>query len=167
MSSLFLEAQVNARIPPHTIGHPWHCIPSASGSDHMTQILCLLSNDIAVNPDPKQHDVNTAPRPVSVFPCGHCELTVTWLDHAVCCDSCSIWFHRSCHDMFVTWCINLDDESLMCHCCHTPLWDTFHSYEISDIVRQHSVHSVHDAHSRITDYSHLPDPSDHHSTVHR
>ena len=36
---------------------------------------------------------------------------------------------------------------------------TFHSYEVSDIVRQHSVHSTHDARSRTTSDTSLPSPS--------
>ena len=159
VNSLFLESQVSTRIPPHIIAYPQRCIPSVSGRGNLTLLLLLLNGDIAVNPGPMQHDVNTAPRPVSVFPCDHCELAVNWSDHAICCDSCSIWYHRSCHDMSVTQYRNLGDESWKCNRCHTPLWDTFHSYEVIDIVRQNSVHSTHDAWSRITSDTSLPSPS--------
>ena len=168
VNSLFLETQVSTRIPPHIIAYPRRCIPSVSDCDNLTLLLLLLSGGIAVNPGPMQHDVNTAPRLASVLPCGHCELAVNWSDHAICCDSCSIWYHRSCHDMSVTQYRNLVDESWKCYRCHNPLWDTFHSYEVSDIVRQHSVHSTHDARSRITSYTSLPSPapSDRRSTAH-
>ena len=72
VNSLFLESQVSTLIPPHFIAYPGRCIPSVSGRDNLTLLLLLLSGDIAVNPGPVQHDVNTAPRPASVFPCDHC-----------------------------------------------------------------------------------------------
>ena len=168
VNSFFLESQVSTCIPPHIIAYPRRCIPSVSGRDNLTLLLLLFSGDIAVNQGPMQHDMNTAPRPASVFPCGHCELAVNWSDHAICCDSCSIWYHWACHDMSVTQYRNLGDESWKCYYCHNPLWDTFHSYEVSDIVRQHSVHSTHDARSRITSYTSLPSPAPSYrrSTVH-
>ena len=49
----------------------------------------MLSGDVQLNPGPN----------ASVYPCGICQESVTWSCKGICCDSCDIWFHRSCADV--------------------------------------------------------------------
>ena len=118
-------------VPPHITAFPRRStLSSVSTRANFTTILLLLSGDIALNPGP-QRVVN--PRPANFFPCGHCELNVSLGNQGMCC---SVWFHRSCHDMSMNTYGNLKDVSWRCYRCHTPLWDTFHSYELSDNIAQ-------------------------------
>ena len=57
---------------------------------HITLCVLLLSGDIELNP---------GPRNASIFPCGCCEMPVNWSHRAICCDNCSVWYHKSCASM--------------------------------------------------------------------
>ena len=54
-----------------------------------TLLILLLANDIAVNPGPYQ------PK----FPCVICKKAAKYGQHAIECESCNEWFHRSCLGM--------------------------------------------------------------------
>ena len=58
-------------------------------SKTLTLLIIILSGDIQVNPGP-----------TSIYPCGCCELPVTW-DHqrAACCDNCKLWYHSECIEL--------------------------------------------------------------------
>ena len=54
-----------------------------------------------------------------IFQCGHCDLPVNWSDLAGMCDSCDIWFYKSCRSMSTTEYNNLTEEdSWRCYRCH-------------------------------------------------
>ena len=55
-------------------------------SKTLTLLIVILSGDIQVNS-----------RSTSTYPCGCCELPVTWDHHrAVCYDNCKLWYHSEC-----------------------------------------------------------------------
>ena len=62
--------------------------PSLQVQDRDTRclltMLILLAGDIQMNPGPGNR---------SVFPCGACEIPVTWSQEGVCCNNCSVWYH--------------------------------------------------------------------------
>ena len=69
----------------------------------------------------------------SIYPCGFCELRVNWSHKALCCDSCSLWYHKTCLSMASGDFAHSENESnTSWHCikCRTPLSDTYHSYDI-------------------------------------
>ncbi|KAL8612698.1 hypothetical protein ACOMHN_025349 [Nucella lapillus] len=72
------------------------CLSLSPLTTQHTRSLCiltlLLAGDVETNPGP-----NAPP----TCPCGFCELAVSNLPttEAVCCDECSIWYHRSCLKM--------------------------------------------------------------------
>ena len=68
----------------------YRCLTHVVGRQPL--LLCLLlSGDVHPYPGPA--------RDLCVFPCGLCEDKCRWSCEAVCCDQCSIWFHRSCISM--------------------------------------------------------------------
>ena len=45
-------------------------------------------------------DIESNPGPAQVYPCGLCDLPVTWAHQdGLCCDGCDIWHHRSCIEL--------------------------------------------------------------------
>ena len=87
-------------------------------------LMLLLCGDVELNPGP----VNK-----SIYPCGFCELRVNWSHKALCCDSCSLWYHKTCLSMASGDFAHLENESnTPWHCikCRTPLSDTYHLYDI-------------------------------------
>ena len=87
----------------------------APPADNMYHLLLLaLSGDIALNPG---LHTNAA----QVFPCGYCQLLVTWEVGGVACDDCSLWFHISCHDMNVSQYVKVNDASWKCFRCNRNL----------------------------------------------
>ena len=97
-----------------------------SGKHHMatTSLLVLiLCGDIELNPGPKQN---------SVYPCGFCEQKVDFGMKAICCDTCDIWFHKTCVSMTSSVYSELNStENWFCYRCHSTNCDTFHSYEFA------------------------------------
>ena len=84
-------------------------------------LMLFICGDVEMNPGPGNS---------SIYPCGFCDCKVSWTDKGVCCDDCSIWYHKSCISMPSTDYDNLEDFSWHCIKCRTPLsHDTFHSYE--------------------------------------
>ena len=66
--------------------------PSPKGNKTLILLALFLSGDIQTIPGPRHQPV---------YPCGFCELAVSWSpnEEAVRCDECSIWYHRSCLEM--------------------------------------------------------------------
>ena len=103
----------------------WKNPPLATGRTTVIFMMLLLCGDVEVNPGPRK-----APE---IFPCGCCEIKVDWGQKAVCCDDCSLWYHKSCISMRSTTYDNLSSASWHCFKCHSPIRDsfTFHSYNVS------------------------------------
>ncbi len=84
-------------------------------------IISLISGDIQPNPGP------------TIYPCGFCELPVSWTTPGVECEACDVWFHKSCLEMCTRDYQNLPNMSWICCCCDSINCSntTFHSYELS------------------------------------
>ena len=86
-------------------------------------LIIILFGDIQVNTGP-----------TSIYPCGCCELPVTW-DHqrAVCCDNCKLWYHSECIELSSSKINVLQFSNLSWICCHCESlnvdYSTYHSYE--------------------------------------
>ena len=80
--------------------------------------LCaiLLSNSYAPEPNPGPR----APK----YPCGSCNKAVTWKTAGVCCDSCSIWYHKDCLGMNTLVYCGLHNASWECDHCGLPNFST-------------------------------------------
>ena len=67
----------------HSAGRRPLCLPTYTNKYKNVLILTIiLSGDIELNPGPHKKG--------SVYPCGLCELPVTWNCQGVCCDDCNI-----------------------------------------------------------------------------
>ena len=80
--------------------------------------LCaiLLANSYAPEPNP-------GPR-TPKYPCGSCHKAVTWKTAGVCCDSCSIWYHKGCLGMNTLVYQGLHNVSWECDHCGLPNFST-------------------------------------------
>jgi hypothetical protein len=68
----------------------------------------------------------------SVYPYGLCELPVTWNCQRVCCDDCSIWYHKSCMELCTQDYELLDRSNVQWLCCKCESINVspFTSYEL-------------------------------------
>ena len=90
--------------------------------------LLMLCGDIQSNPGPAGN--------AHIYPCGLCELPVTWGQDGLCCDGCDVWHHRSCIEL-----CSVDSELLAkhshvqwlrCRCDSINIMSfTFHSFELT------------------------------------
>ena len=103
-------------------------LPCIAGSSVSTLLITLaLSGDVHPHPGPALGE--------GIYPCGFCDLKCTWSDDnshggAVCCDDCSMWYHRNCIDMRKSEYENLNSVSWHCiRCKHDTINSfTFHDY---------------------------------------
>ena len=88
--------------------------------------MLILSGDIEVNPGP------TTSRK-DIWPCGLCQLPVTWTEAGVACDECSVWHHMSCISLCTKDREDLERSSVQWLCCKCDNINcdsfTFRSYE--------------------------------------
>ena len=98
-------------------------------------LMLILCGDVELNPGPGNS---------SYYPCGFCERKVSWSDKGVCCDDCSLWYHKSCISMRSADYDKLESLSWHCIKCQCPLNSTFtfHSYEISTANRFESLSTI-------------------------
>ena len=65
-------------------------------------LLCLLllalSHDVESNPGPVHAD-NYLEGNSTVFPCGNCQMPVTWSCKGLQCDMCMVWYHADCQNI--------------------------------------------------------------------
>ena len=107
-----------------------HINPSINGSKCLL-LFILVSGDIHPHPGPALGH--------GQFPCGFCEIRCTWDvsngGGAVCCDDCSMWYHRDCLEMSTATYERLGDNSQSWRCLrcdhHTVQSFTFHGYNVS------------------------------------
>ena len=100
-------------LPRTACWSPGHATPSC--------FICMLMlcGDIQPNPGPLPQQQGH--RNASFFPCGYCELGVSWQHKAVCCEDCSVWYHNSCIELCTTDYENLQrsDVDWICVKCHS------------------------------------------------
>ena len=93
-------------------------------------LLILLSGQIELNPGPSSLGNQNS----SIFPCGHCDLPVTWDQCGICCDTCDLWFHKNCVDMssHTFRAFSTTNVSWICCNCDNPNYERnlFHSFQI-------------------------------------
>ena len=79
---------------------------------YLSQLLLLRSSDTELNPGPR----------AVKFPCGVCSKGCFWLQRAICCDSCEIWYHAKCLNMkdekYLRY--TRSDETFTCFNCGIP-----------------------------------------------
>ena len=122
---------LSRKLPPsHTpaiILKKRHCHPSRQRLDRRwTLLLLMISGDVHPNPGPALG--------ANVFPCGWCETKCGWSREAICCDNCSIWFHRSCISMSKETYGQAggSDVSWRCYRCKTMnVTSCYHAYNVS------------------------------------
>ena len=85
-------------------------------------LALFLCGDIQLNPGPSDK---------STFPCGYCAKHVDFGQKATCCDTCDVWFHKSCASMGSSTYSNLDlDVDWFCYRCnHASNSQLYHAYE--------------------------------------
>ncbi|KAL3876600.1 hypothetical protein ACJMK2_034425 [Sinanodonta woodiana] len=92
---------------------------------NLVLLIIILSGDVELNPGPTNK---------SIFPCGLCEIPVTWNCQGVCCDACNIWHHKSCIELCTQDYELLNRPNVQWLCCKCESINvntfTFRSYEI-------------------------------------
>ena len=98
-----------------------------SDTRNMIILTLLIAGDIQSNPGPINKNI-------SVYPCGLCELPVSWNCQAVCCDGCDVWLHKSCIELCSTDFELLQRSNVQWMCCRCDSINvdtfTFHSYDL-------------------------------------
>ena len=78
--------------------------------------------------------MNPRPGNRSVFPCGTCDIPVKWSKEGVCCNNCSVWYHKSCEDLSSRNTSYLGRSSVIWYCCKCSNINvdgfTFNSFEL-------------------------------------
>ena len=94
--------------------------------------MLMLSGDIEPNPGPLP--CQNGHRDASYFPCGYCDLGVSFKHRAVCCDNCSIWYHNSCIELCTEEYEHLQHSNVswLCAKCHSHNLSNslYHAYEL-------------------------------------
>jgi hypothetical protein len=66
--------------------------------ENFTLLLIILLQAGDIEPNLGRRD-----KQATAFPCGLCEIPVTWICEGVCCDSCNIWYDfGSCRLLLIT-----------------------------------------------------------------
>ena len=110
-----------ARLPARTNRHQWH----RTSSIYMLFMILSNANDVELNPGPS-NDVESNPGPSNVNSsiklCGRCKNPVTWKSKAICCDTCTTWFHINCHNISDSTYEDLGSTSVSWRCfrCKQP-----------------------------------------------
>lgn len=90
-------------------------------------LILLQAGDIETNPGPRC-------KQATVFPCGLCEISVTWTCEGVCCDGCNIWHHKSCIELCTEDYELLQRSNVQWICCKCESINvtsfTYHTYEL-------------------------------------
>ena len=81
---------------------------------YLTMILLANANDVHLNPGPNS---------TTIFPCGTCDLPVTWEDRGIVCDTCNQWYHANCQSVQTKTYNDLVNDSAIvwdCIVCDCP-----------------------------------------------
>ena len=102
-------------------------------------LLILLSGQVELNPGPSSPGNQNS----SIFPCGYCDLPVTWDQCGICCDTCDLWSHKNCVDMgsHTFRAFSTTNVSWICCNCDNPNYERnlFHSFQIETANSFHSL----------------------------
>ena len=84
-------------------------------------LTLLLLNSYAPEPNPG----TTPPNPIvsdDYFPCGVCDVSVTYDKGGVECETCGLWYHAHCQSIGPNTYENLNDEDIHWYCaiCGNP-----------------------------------------------
>ena len=79
----------------------------------LTITVLLLARDIETNPGPEVVQ--------NTFPCKLCEVDANWSEGGIACESCDVWYHRSCADLNMSSFNRLASSSQIWICakCHS------------------------------------------------
>ena len=82
---------------------------------YLCTLLLLLSHYPEPNPGPTNNNA-------SHYPCGTCDISVSWSEKGVACDTCGLWFHARCQSMPTLSYDNLHNDDVSWHCaiCGNP-----------------------------------------------
>ena len=107
------------------------CMTHVAGRN-LFLIALIMSGDIHPHPGPALGE--------GIFPCGLCELRCVWDvtqgggGGAICCDDCSMWYHRDCLDMSRSEYVRLGKSSASWHCIRCKNCSVnsfiFHGYNV-------------------------------------
>ena len=95
---------------------------TGSDSDRLLTItVLLLVGDIGTNTGPEMIQ--------NTFPCGLCEVDANWSEGGITCESCDMWYHRSCVDLNMSSFNRLASSSRIWICakCHSSYFFTIPS----------------------------------------
>ena len=94
-------------------------------------IMLLWCSDIELNPGPTNQE--------RVYSCGTCQLAVNWSQKAVNCDTCDVWYHKTCATILSVQYTGLhsSDTSWYCHKCDSHCIDIF-SYQPYEVAVHNS-----------------------------
>jgi len=103
-------------------------LKSGSRQTAIILLLLMIGGDVQMNPGPKAS---------TIYPCGPCELKVSWAHRAVCCDECSLWYHKSCIEMCTPDYEQLQNSNVswLCCKCYTANYHVglFRSYTVDTV----------------------------------
>ena len=87
--------------------------------------LCTLLLLLSYAPEPNPGPSSTYGADVSHYPCGTCDVSVSWTEKGVACDTCGIWYHARCQSIPTLSYENLHgDVSWHCAICGNPNSET-------------------------------------------
>ena len=93
-------------------------------SRQLLLLLLLTCGDVHPNPGPNG----------SIYPCGFCEIDCDWSCQAICCDECSVWYHKSCLGLSSREYEQMGASNVSWQCLHCNSINvnsfTYHSYNI-------------------------------------
>ena len=112
---------IYACLPARKNRHQWH----RTSSIYLLFMILSNANDVELNPGPSNNvESNPGPSIVnsSIKLCGRCKHPVTWNSKAICCDTCTTWFHINCHHINDSTYEELGSTSVRWHCfrCKQP-----------------------------------------------
>ena len=124
-------------LPDALLSHLSHLVigPSVSRlSTHTPQGIFSSSNWVLSQLSSRQHlalcylllvgNIESNPGPNLSYPCGVCNISVTYCHSGIFCDSCSLWFHTNCIGMSSTEydrLSNSKDDWYCTQCCTSVL----------------------------------------------
>ena len=103
---------------------------------YICSLLLLNACDAETNPGPGA-DHST------VYPCGACDMPVTWAQQAVACETCSLWYHIDCQGISSHTNDALHSSAVVwnCHSCGVTNY-TATLFDLTSLVTSNSFSSL-------------------------